>query len=187
VVAVVSYGIVGTVGQAAAGPAVGAVTTASALADDIRVKLPIRYVTDVAASTVRQRVYVGSHQGMAILDLAGQILTTIPGAYSDLTLTPDSSVLYATRLDDTTLTWFYTSTLGRVDVDLGVCPYSSVVTGGKLWFSHASCDLGRDPALGSFDTVTREVRTGLIPLPGTRHWCRTLCGSAAPTGCSPWT
>ncbi|HEX2416501.1 MAG TPA: hypothetical protein VHJ83_00050 [Micromonosporaceae bacterium] len=92
VLLVASYGIVGTAAQAVAEPTV----IVAASADDIRIKLPVRYVSDLVVDTVHQRVYVSSGEGLTKLNFAGQILETGRTSYGDLALAPDASALSRT-------------------------------------------------------------------------------------------
>ncbi|HEX6074683.1 MAG TPA: FG-GAP-like repeat-containing protein [Micromonosporaceae bacterium] len=156
VVAVASYGIVGTTGQAAA-----------AAPTDSKVKLAIWNTYDLAVDDVHQRVFVAGAEGLQVLDYDGQTVKTIEGRFVHLTLPADSSQVYAVRqLVDTRITVVDTATLDSRDVDLGagVCPYSAALTGGKLWFSYATCFTSQT-ALGSYDPATGEVRTGLLSTP----------------------
>jgi hypothetical protein len=155
---------VGTAAHAVAEPP-GAVR-AAASADDIRVKLPVRYVNDVAVDTVHQRVYISSGEGLAKLDFTGKVLGTGRTSYSDLTMGPDGSVLYAIRAERPALTLISTGDPSfTTEVNLGVCPVSAVPTGGKVWFAHNTCTSAGHPALGWFDPATLDVRTGLAVLP----------------------
>ncbi len=160
VIAVASYGLVAT--PAAAEPA----TTTDA--DDIRVQLPVSFVRDLVVDDTHQQIYASSRDGLLALDFAGQVHKTFPGAvpggYDRLALAPDDSALYATRQADTRLARIDTTTQAVQDIDLGVCPHSTVITGGKLWFISTDCGVLINPALGWYDLTTGEVRAGVITL-----------------------
>jgi hypothetical protein len=155
-ISVVSYGLVAI--PAAAGPAT------MTDADDIRVQLPVSYVRDLVVDDTHQRVFASSRDGLLVLDFAGQVHKTFPGGHGRLALAPDDSALYAIRSGDTKLARIDTTNHTVQDINLGVCVRSTVVTGGKLWFSYTDCDVLINPALGWYDPATGEVRTGLVTL-----------------------
>lgn len=159
-IAVVSYGLVATPTPtpAAAGPA------ATTEADDIRVQLPVSYVRDLVVDDTHQQIYASSRDGLLALDFAGQVHKTFPGGYENLTLAPDTSALYAIRSGETKLARIDTTSQAVQDIDLGVCAYSAVITGGRIWFSYTDCGHLINPALGWYDLTTGEVRTGLVTL-----------------------
>jgi hypothetical protein len=162
-VAVASYGITGPAGPAAAAQS----------PESFKVKLGIWNTYDLAVDDSHQRVYVAGAEGLQVLDYAGQTVTTIPGKFTHLVLSPDSSRMYAVRqLVDTRITVVNTSDLTTRDVDLGadICPYSAAFTGGRLWFSYARC-YTNDTALGSYDPATGEVKTALLSTP---RWAYTM-------------
>lgn len=155
--------------------------------------LPLASFEDLVVDPAHGHVFVSGGGGIAVRDLDGGPVTSIPEqtSASKMVLSDDRTRLYAALPDAGAIVAIDTTSLmevARYDVGTTTCPSSVAVTPGRVWFGYETRSYGGCPGhnntgnLGVIDVSSAPAAVSLGQLPGHFYGAPLLLGAPVLAG-----